>query len=159
MSASVQTISQPYIVAAMTEALELTPEEKILEIGTGSGYQAAVLAEIVHKVYSIEIVPELAEQAKEILERLNYTNVNVRAGDGYLGWPDEAPFDAIIVTAGAPEIPLALLSQLAPGGRMIVPVGSRDSQELIKLDKDEDGIHETNLGGCRFVKLIGEQGW
>jgi protein-L-isoaspartate(D-aspartate) O-methyltransferase len=154
-----QTISQPYIVAEMTQALELGKDDRVLEIGTGSGYQAAILAEIVFRVYTIERIRALYIQARKLLDRLNYHNIIMRCSDGTTGWQDESPFDAIIVTAGAPEVPGKLIDQLAVGGRMIVPVGNQHSQDLIKITKDEDGIHRSNLGGCRFVKLIGAQGW
>ncbi|MGD2098962.1 MAG: protein-L-isoaspartate(D-aspartate) O-methyltransferase [Desulfobacterales bacterium] len=154
-----QTISQPYIVAEMTQALELGKDDRVLEIGTGSGYQAAILAEIVFRVYTIERIRALYIQARKLLDRLNYHNIIMRCSDGTTGWQDESPFDAIIVTAGAPEVPGKLIDQLAVGGRMIVPVGNQHSQDLIKITKDEDGIHKSNLGGCRFVKLIGAQGW
>lgn len=149
-----QTISQPYIVAIMTELLEPEPGEKILEIGTGSGYQAAVLAEMGVKLYSIEIVCELAEEADEVLERLNYDDVQVRCGDGYKGWPTKAPFDGIIVTAAPPEIPQALVDQLAPGGRMVVPVG-QNYQTLQVITKNSDGT--TNIRrvfDVRFVPMV-----
>jgi len=151
-----QTISQPYIVAAMTEALELTPEKKVLEIGTGSGYQAAVLAEIVDKVYSIEIVPQLAERAKDTLKKLNYTNVKVRAGDGYLGWPEEAPFDAIIVTCAPDDIPDPLIEQLAEGGQIIIPVGGRFGQRLVRVTKKDGELKTENLMGVIFVPMTGK---
>ncbi|MBW2435300.1 MAG: protein-L-isoaspartate(D-aspartate) O-methyltransferase [Deltaproteobacteria bacterium] len=154
-----QTISQPYIVAEMTQALELGQDDRVLEIGTGSGYQAAVLAEIVYRVYTIERIRALYIQARKLLDRLNYHNIIMRCSDGTTGWQDESPFDAIMVTAGAPEVPEKLVDQLATGGRMIVPVGNQHSQDLIKITKDKDGIHRSNLGGCRFVKLIGAQGW
>ena len=154
-----QTISQPYIVAEMTQALALCKDDRVLEIGTGSGYQAAVLAEIVFRVYTIERIRALYIQARKLLDRLNYHNIIMRCSDGTTGWQDESPFDAIMVTAGAPEVPEKLLDQLATGGRMIVPVGNQHSQDLIKITKDKDGIHRSNLGGCRFVKLIGAQGW
>ncbi|MGD8962030.1 MAG: protein-L-isoaspartate(D-aspartate) O-methyltransferase [Desulfobacterales bacterium] len=154
-----QTISQPYIVAEMTQALDLGKDDRVLEIGTGSGYQAAVLAEIVFRVYTIERIRALYIQTRKLLDRLNYHNIIMRCSDGTIGWPDESPFDAIMVTAGAPEVPEKLLEQLAAGGRMIVPVGNQHSQDLIKITKDKDGIHKSNLGGCRFVKLIGAQGW
>lgn len=154
-----QTISQPYIVAEMTQALELGKDDRVLEIGTGSGYQAAILAEIVFRVYTIERIRALYIQARKLLDRLNYHNIIMRCSDGTTGWQDESPFDAIMVTAGAPEVPGKLIDQLAVGGRMIVPVGNQHSQDLIKITKDEDGIHKSNLGGCRFVKLIGAQGW
>ena len=154
-----QTISQPYIVAEMTQALELGNDDRVLEIGTGSGYQAAVLADIVFRVYTIERIRALYIQARKLLDRLNYHNIIMRCSDGTTGWQDESPFDAIMVTAGAPEVPEKLLDQLATGGRMIVPVGNQHSQDLIKITKDKAGIHRSNLGGCRFVKLIGAQGW
>ncbi|HXI12692.1 MAG TPA: protein-L-isoaspartate(D-aspartate) O-methyltransferase [Thermoanaerobaculia bacterium] len=151
---SSQTISQPYIVAYMTELLELSEESKVLEIGTGSGYQAAVLAELVSKVYSIEIVPELAERSRELLHGLGYRNVNVRSGDGYQGWPGEAPFDAIIVTAAPDHIPDPLLAQLAVGGRMVIPVGV-DSQEIILLTRTASGIQKRQMLPVRFVPMTG----
>lgn len=149
-----QTISQPYIVAYMTEALALKPTERVLEIGTGSGYQAAILGELAAEVYSIEIIPELAKQAEERLKSLGYKNVHVKAGDGYQGWPEYQPFDAIIVTAAPDEIPQALIQQLkTPGGRMIVPVGSA-SQELILITKMENGIEKKSLLPVRFVPML-----
>ena len=154
-----QTISQPYIVAEMTQALQLTKDDRILEIGTGSGYQAAILAEIAYKVYTIERIHSLLIKTRRLFDQLHYHNIITRYGDGTVGWADESPFDAIIVTAGAPKIPNALISQLATGGRMIVPVGDQHTQELIKIYSDEKGIHRSNLGGCRFVKLVGENGW
>jgi protein-L-isoaspartate(D-aspartate) O-methyltransferase len=154
-----QTISQPYIVAEMTQALELGKDDRVLEIGTGSGYQAAILAEIVYRVYTIERIRSLYIQARKLLDKLHYHNIVMRCSDGTAGWKDESPFDAIIVTAGAPHVPEKLLDQLAAGGRMVVPVGNQHSQDLIKVVKDKKGIHKSNLGGCRFVKLIGEQGW
>ncbi len=154
-----QTISQPYIVAEMTQALELRKDDRVLEIGTGSGYQAAILAEIVYRVYTIERIRSLYIQARKLLDKLHYHNIVMRCSDGTAGWKDESPFDAIIVTAGAPHVPEKLLDQLVEGGRMVVPVGNQHSQDLIKVVKDKKGIHKSNLGGCRFVKLIGEQGW
>ena len=150
-----QTISQPYVVAAMSEAVGLSGGEKVLEIGTGSGYQAAVLAELSATVYSIELEPELAERARKDLTRLGYTRVHVRAGNGYHGWPEQAPFDAIVVTAAPDHVPPALLEQLAVGGRMVLPVGSFD-QELVLIRKDEDGVHRESLMGVRFVPMRGE---
>lgn len=154
-----QTISQPYIVGYMTELLALSPENKILEIGTGSGYQAAVLSRIAREVYSIEIVVALGKQAKERLERLGYSNVNVRVGDGYGGWPEAAPFDRIILTAAPPEIPPALLDQLAPGGRLIAPVGpGYGAQEIVVIDKDEQGRITRRVDlPVRFVPMVREQ--
>lgn len=154
-----QTISQPYIVAFMTEALELTGTEKVLEIGTGCGYQAAILAEIVPEVYSIERLPSLAAKARRTLEALRYFNVKIKVGDGTLGWPEEAPFQGIIVTAAAPGIPRPLLDQLAMGGRLVIPVGDRYSQTLDVVRKTPEGIKHDYRGGCRFVKLIGSYGW
>jgi len=154
-----QTISQPYIVAEMTQALQLTPDDRVLEIGTGSGYQAAILAEIVFRVYTIERMHPLLVNARSLFDTLNYHNIVTKYSDGTTGWADESPFDAIIVTAGAPDIPRTLLNQLAVGGRMIVPVGDQYSQELIKIYRDASGIQKSNLGGCRFVKLVGEHGW
>jgi protein-L-isoaspartate(D-aspartate) O-methyltransferase len=154
-----QTISQPYIVAEMTQALELSKDDRVLEIGTGSGYQAAILAEIAYRVYTIERIRPLYIQARNLLDQLHYHNVVMRCSDGTAGWQDESPFDAIIVTAGAPDVPEKLLEQLAEGGRLVVPVGNQYSQDLIKFTKDKAGIHKSNLGGCRFVKLIGAHGW
>ena len=150
-----QTISQPYIVAFMTEALQLRGDERVLEIGTGSGYQAAVLAEIAKEVYSIEIVPALARRARSDLARLGYARVAVREGDGYRGWPEHAPFDAIIVTAAPPKIPQPLLDQLKPGGRLVVPVGTA-VQELTRITKAPDGLREERLLPVRFVPMTGE---
>ena len=151
-----QTISQPYIVALMTELAEIAPEEKALEIGTGSGYQSAVLARLAREVYSIEIVPQLARESAERLTKLGYANVFVREGDGYRGWPEKAPFDAIIVTAAPDRIPQPLLDQLAPGGRMVIPVGSF-FQELKVLSKDKNGkITEKDILPVRFVPMTGE---
>jgi protein-L-isoaspartate(D-aspartate) O-methyltransferase len=154
-----QTISQPYIVAEMTQALQPGKEDRILEIGTGSGYQAAILAEIVFRVYTIEKIYPLYTKARKLFDKLRYHNIVTKYSDGTSGWEEESPFDGIIVTAGSPGIPKPLVSQLAMGGRMVIPVGDLYSQELIKLYKDERGIHKTNLGGCRFVKLVGEHGW
>jgi protein-L-isoaspartate(D-aspartate) O-methyltransferase len=154
-----QTISQPYIVAEMTQALELNKDDRVLEIGTGSGYQTAILAELAFRVYTIERVRELFVMARKLLDQFGYHNVVARCSDGTIGWPDESPFEAIIVTAGAPEVPEKLVQQLAPGGRLVIPVGDRFSQTLLKFRRDEDGVHKTDLGGCRFVKLIGEHGW
>lgn len=154
-----QTISQPYIVAEMTQALELTKEDRVLEIGTGSGYQAAVLAEIVYRVYTVERIYALFTNTRKLFDELHCHNIVTQYTDGTCGWQDQSPFDAILISAGAPKIPENLISQLAVGGRMVLPVGNQYSQELIKLYKDEKGIHETYLGGCRFVKLIGEYGW
>jgi protein-L-isoaspartate(D-aspartate) O-methyltransferase len=154
-----QTISQPYIVAEMTQALELTHQDRVLEIGTGSGYQAAILAQIAFRVYTIERLHGLLVNARKIFDQLRYYNIVTRYSDGTTGWKEESPFDAIIVTAGAPSIPTHLVNQLAMGGRMVIPIGNQYTQDLIKLFKDEKGIHQSNLGGCRFVKLVGEFGW
>ena len=154
-----QTISQPYIVALMTQALELTGNEKTLEIGTGSGYQTAILAELSEKVFTIERIRPLMEKARALLADLGYTNILFKAFDGTLGWKEHEPFDAVMVTAGAPKIPEPLLDQLNDGGRIVIPIGDRFSQELIKVTKVEDSYTEKNLGGCRFVDLIGVHGW
>ncbi|MFZ2447668.1 MAG: protein-L-isoaspartate(D-aspartate) O-methyltransferase [Syntrophobacteraceae bacterium] len=154
-----QTISQPYIVALMTEKLGLTGREKVLEIGTGSGYQAAVLAELADRVFSIERLPALAYRANQMLQKLGYKNVIIRVGDGSMGWPDDAPFDGIIVTAGTPKIPQPLVDQLTEGGRLIVPVGDRFSQDLFMVERTPEGPRNTNLGGVRFVDLVGKWGW
>ena len=154
-----QTISQPFIVAEMTQALEATGDDRILEIGTGSGYQTAILAEIAFRVFTIERVRDLYVRSRRLLDDLGYHNVVAKCSDGTVGWPDEAPFEGIIVTAGAPDVPERLVDQLAIGGRLVIPVGDRFSQTLFQIRREEDGIHKTDLGGCRFVKLIGEQGW
>lgn len=150
-----QTISQPYIVAIMTELLQIDSTSKVLEIGTGSGYQAAVLAEISDSVYTIEIISALAYHADSLLDSLGYTSVHVRAGDGYVGWPEAAPFDAVIVTAAAPKIPQPLVDQLKIGGRMVIPVGNF-SQELMLILRDEDGIIKKSVIPVRFVPMTGE---
>jgi protein-L-isoaspartate(D-aspartate) O-methyltransferase len=154
-----QTISQPYIVALMTETLGLKGHEKILEIGTGSGYQAAILAELVERVFSIERYPGLAYRANQILQKQGYQNIIIRVADGSLGWPDEAPFDGVMATAGTPKIPQPLIDQLAMGGRLVIPVGDRLSQELMLVERVPEGINKTNLGGVRFVDLVGKWGW
>ncbi len=154
-----QTISQPYIVALMTEALELQAGDRVLEIGTGSGYQAAVLAELAAQVYSIDRLASLAEKARQVLAELGYANFQLRVGDGTQGWPEEAPFDAILVTAGAPQVPRPLVEQLALGGRLVVPVGDRFSQTLTRVRQTREGVKFDYLGGCRFVRLIGKYGW
>lgn len=154
-----QTISQPYMVALMTEALELRGNERVLEIGTGSGYQSAVLAELCDKVYSVERIKSLAIKAREHLDSLKYMNVAIKIFDGTYGWIEHAPYDAIIVTAGAPEIPQSLIDQLVISGRMVIPVGDEFSQVLIKVEKNKDGIRTTNICGCVFVKLVGNYGW
>jgi protein-L-isoaspartate(D-aspartate) O-methyltransferase len=150
-----QTISQPYIVACMTEAIGPRSGQRVLEVGTGSGYQAAVLAELVGEVYTVELLPELAEAAKKRLARLGYRNVHVKAGDGYLGWPDKGPFDAVVVTCGAKEVPRPLFEQLKPGGKMVIPVGkSGEVQTLRVITKGSDGKREVrDLLPVRFVPL------
>ncbi len=154
-----QTISQPFIVALMLQALELSGDEKVLELGTGSGYEAALLAEMARKVVTVEYVPELAESARLVLDKLGYSNVEVHVAGGVLGWPAEAPYDAIVVSAGAPRVPQALLDQLALNGRLVIPVGSRWQQELLRVTKLRKGNNIENLGGCYFVPLIGENAW
>lgn len=157
-----QTISQPYIVALMTEALALQEMDKVLEIGTGSGYQTAVLAQLADRVCSIERIASLAGAARRMLDYLNAYNVAIRVGDGTFGWKEESPFDAILVTAGAPKIPSLLIEQLKAGGRLVIPVGDRYTQTLIRatrLSEKTLDIKKEDLGGCRFVDLIGEHGW
>ncbi len=154
-----QTISQPFIVAFMSQALALTGSEKVLEIGTGSGYQSAVLSHLVDRVFSVERISTIAQKTRRLLDSLGYSKVLIRVGDGTLGWADEAPFDAIIVTAGAPKIPSKYVEQLGEGGRLVIPVGPADTQELIRITKKDGRIREENLGSCRFVKLIGKNGW
>lgn len=154
-----QTISQPFIVAEMTQALDLNKEDRVLEIGTGSGYQAAILAEIVDKVYTIERKHSLFVRTRRLFDQLRYFNIVTRYTDGTQGWKDEAPFDAIIVTAGAPDVPELLLAQLEVGGRMVIPVGDQHSQDLMRIVRTETGFNRESMGRCRFVKLIGEQGW
>jgi protein-L-isoaspartate(D-aspartate) O-methyltransferase len=152
-----QTISQPYIVAFMTEAAEVGPEDRVLEIGTGSGYQAAVLAELAGEVYSIEIVPTLHQRTTPLLESMGYTNLHVRMGDGHSGWPEAAPFDAIVVTAAPEVVPKALVEQLATGGRMVIPVG-RGDQQLRILRKLPGGIREESTMAVRFVPMVSTDG-
>jgi protein-L-isoaspartate(D-aspartate) O-methyltransferase len=154
-----QTISQPFIIALMTEALELTGNEKVLEVGTGSGYQAAILAELARQVITVERLPALAETAKHALDSLGYTNIEIHLAEETLGWNGEAPYNAILVTAAAPSIPNDLLTQLAISGRMVIPVGSRYMQELCKITKGKEKNSVQNLGGCRFVSLIGKNAW
>jgi protein-L-isoaspartate(D-aspartate) O-methyltransferase len=157
-----QTISQPYIVAVMTEALELKGSEKVLELGTGSGYQAAVLAELAERVFSIERIATLASKARKVLESLGYFNVVIRVGDGTYGWREEAPFDGILVSAGSPDIPVPLVQQLTVGGRLVIPVGGRYTQTLYRVTRLSENVEDVkteDLGGCRFVNLIGEHGW
>ena len=154
-----QTISQPFMVARMTELLRLTGTEKVLEIGTGSGYQAAVLAKLCARVCSIERLPKLAARARETLERLRITNVWVRTANGTFGWPDQAPFDRILVAAGGPSVPPPLLEQLGEGGRMVIPVGTADTQKLQIVDKIGGEAKVTEDSGCVFVKLVGKYAW
>ncbi|MBI1886026.1 MAG: protein-L-isoaspartate(D-aspartate) O-methyltransferase [Chloroflexi bacterium] len=154
-----QTISQPLIVAVMTEALGLRGSEKVLEIGTGSGYQAAIVAELAAEVVTVERVAPLAERASLVLADLGYRNVHVHAVGDELGWPEEAPYDAILVTAGAPGVPRELVDQLAGGGRMVVPVGGRDLQDLLRVTRRATGISVERLGPCRFVPLVGRGAW
>jgi len=154
-----QTISQPYIVAIMTELLELTPESAVLEVGTGCGYQTAILAEIAKQVYSLEVIKELAEQAAARLQAMGYRNVEVKTGDGFSGWPEKAPFDAVIVTAAAAEMPAPLLDQLKPGGRMVIPIGEPfESQNLTLVTKDKSGrVTEKTVLPVAFVPLVRER--
>jgi len=152
---SSQTISQPYIVAYMTEALQLQPDHTVLEVGTGSGYQAAVLAELVRQVYTIEIIPDLAAQARRTLAEMGYRNVDVRSGNGYFGWPEHAPFSRIIVTAAPPEIPQALVDQLAVGGVMVLPVGT-SVQEIVIVTKAANGVTQQRTIPVRFVPMVGQ---
>jgi len=154
-----QTISQPYMVAFMSEALELTGGERVLEIGTGSGYQTAVLAELCLNVFSVEKFGPLAEKARVLLDELNYYNVALHVGDGTLGWSEHAPFDAIIVTAGSPELPRPLIAQLSLRGRIVLPIGNERSQMLKRFQRTASGLQEEGLGDCRFVKLLGRYGW
>lgn len=154
-----QTISQPYIIAEMTACLSLKGHERVLEIGTGSGYQAAILAQIVYKVYTIERNNHLFLQTRKLFDTLKYHNIVTRYSDGTQGWKQESPFDAIIVTAGGQKIPEPLIEQLAVGGKLIMPVGGSFSQELILVTKTENKVTSENLGACRFVKLIGQHGW
>ncbi|HEY5648803.1 MAG TPA: protein-L-isoaspartate(D-aspartate) O-methyltransferase [Nitrospiria bacterium] len=154
-----QTISQPYMVALMTEALQLRGSERVLEIGTGSGYQTAVLAELAAQVFSIERIDLLAARARRLLSSLSYSNVAVKVFDGTRGWQEEAPFDGIIVTAGSPEVPEPLLEQLKVGGKMVLPVGDRSKQVLKKVVKTRSGFDSESLTGCVFVPLIGSHGW
>jgi len=154
-----QTISQPYIVALMTALLELTGQEKVLEVGTGSGYQTAVLGALTRRVCSIERLPRLAERARATLEALGVQNVWIRVGNGALGWPDEAPFDRILVAAGGPSVPPPLVEQLAEGGRMVLPVGSPEDQVLTVVERVGGQTRTRQAGECKFVKLVGKYAW
>ena len=154
-----QTISQPYIVAVMTELLQIRPGDRVLEIGGGSGYQAAILGTLAREVISIERIPDVAEMAKENLSGAGITNVTIVIGDGTLGYPAKAPYDAILITAAAPDVPPPLIGQLAEGGRLVAPVGSRDLQELVRCTKKEGTVTREYFGGVVFVPLLGEYGW
>ena len=155
-----QTISQPYMVAAMTATLELQGDERILEIGTGSGYQTAVLSKLVKRVYSIERIAVLAGRARKILDQLQMSNINIKIGDGTVGWKDQAPFAGILVAAGSPDVPTEYLQQLDVGGKLVLPVGDQEQQILMRITRQDDGrFKREQLMGCRFVPLIGEQGW
>jgi protein-L-isoaspartate(D-aspartate) O-methyltransferase len=154
-----QTVSQPYMVALMAEALQLKGDEKVLEIGTGCGYAAAILAELCHKVFSIERIDELAIKARLTLTTLGYQNVSIQVGDGTLGWPEYAPYDAVVISAAAPQIPRPLLEQLKPDGVLLLPMGEEELQTLVSIRKDQRGIKEEYFGECRFVKLRGAYGW
>jgi protein-L-isoaspartate(D-aspartate) O-methyltransferase len=154
-----QTISQPYMVGLMTQALDLTGEEKVLEIGTGSGYQTSILAELADRVFTIERIPSIATAAKERLTAMGYSNIVFRCADGTLGWGEMAPFDRVLVTAGAPRVPGFLEEQLIPGGIAVVPVGVKENQSLVKLTRTDEGLKQRILCGCTFVPLIGREGW
>lgn len=154
-----QTISQPYIVALMGEALQLSGNEKVLEIGTGSGYEAAVLAELCAEVFSLELLEELATKARALLDTLGYRNIAIQVGDGTLGWKDYAPYDAIVISAAAPQIPRPLIEQLKPEGILVLPMGEEELQTLVRIRKGKGGLKEEYLGECRFVKLKGAYGW
>lgn len=155
-----QTISQPYIVALMTELLQLTGTEKVLEIGTGSGYQCAILAELAGQVYTVERIPAIAKRTRKIFDQLKYGNIIIHIGDGTLGWKQHSPYDGIIVTAASPYVPKPLLEQLGKGGRLVIPIGDEFTQDLVVYTRENgDDFIEESHGGCRFVKLIGEHGW
>ncbi|HID94645.1 MAG TPA: protein-L-isoaspartate(D-aspartate) O-methyltransferase [Candidatus Latescibacteria bacterium] len=154
-----QTISQPYMVALMTQTLGLSGDEKVLEVGTGSGYQAAILAEMAREVYTIERCPELAERARLVLEGLGYENVTIKIGNGTIGWKEHAPYDRIIVTAGAPDVPRSLVEQLKDGGRMVIPIGGTYYQDLVVVEKKGEKTTREAICGCSFVPLVGKHGW
>ena len=154
-----QTLSQPYIVGAMTEALGLKGEERVLEIGTGSGYQTAIIAELARQVFTIERLNNLSRKAQKLLEGLSYMNIVFKMFDGTYGWPDQAPFDAILITASAREIPESLIKQLGDGGRLVAPIGEADKQKLVLLTKSGERVSRQDLGDCKFVPLIGKYGW
>ena len=154
-----QTISQPYMVALMTQCLQLQGHERVLEIGAGSGYQTAILSELALDVFTVERIPGLARAVSERLVRLGYLNVRVTTGNGSLGWPEHAPYDTILVTAASPDVPQSLADQLAEGGRMVLPVGPRDAQMLVQVEKRRGGLHRRDIASCVFVPLVGEQGW
>jgi protein-L-isoaspartate(D-aspartate) O-methyltransferase len=154
-----QTLSQPYMAARMTEALRLTGMEKVLEVGTGSGYQTALLAELCFNVFSVEKLRALSRNARTLLDRLGYQNIALHVGDGTIGWSEHAPYDAIIVTAGAPNAPKPLLDQLSVGGRLVIPVGAEQAQTLVRVTRTRTSFKEERLGDCKFVKLLGKYGW
>jgi len=154
-----QTISQPFMVGLMTQALELHGVERVLEIGTGCGYQTAILAELAANVFSVERISSLAIAARQRLDELGYFNIAIRVGDGTLGWSDEAPFDVILVTAGSPQVPRPLIAQLADGGRIVFPIGEEELQTLVRIRKEGTRLREEYFGDCRFVKLVGRYGW
>jgi protein-L-isoaspartate(D-aspartate) O-methyltransferase len=155
-----QTISQPYVVALMLDALKTGVMDRVLEIGTGSGYAAALLSRLVAEVYSIERIEGLVKEAQKVVSALGYNNIEFRTGDGTKGWPEQAPFDGILVSAGAPGIPGVLIDQLAPGGRLIIPIGAKHQQEMVRIIRGQDGrVSEERLGAVRFVPLIGDEGW
>ncbi|HMA81572.1 MAG TPA: protein-L-isoaspartate(D-aspartate) O-methyltransferase [Candidatus Binatia bacterium] len=154
-----QTLSQPYMAARMTEALGLTGQEKVLEVGTGSGYQTALLAELCFNVFSVEKLRVLSRKARTLLDHLEYQNIALHVGDGTIGWSEHAPYDAVLVTAGAPSAPKPLLDQLALGGRLVIPVGDEQAQTLLRVTRTHKGFKEEQLGECKFVKLLGKYGW
>ena len=154
-----QTLSQPYMAGKMTEALRLRGKEKVLEIGTGSGYQTALLAELCFNVFSVEKIRTLSRKARELLDRLEYHNIALHVGDGTIGWSEHAPYDSIIVAASAPDLPRPLIEQLSVGGRLVIPVGDDVSQILKLVERERFGFHEQDIGECRFVKLWGKFGW